>query len=323
MRIRPLTIAYRCAGLLFVTGTVLSQAHADPITYNVTDMGHLIATGFDSNGNVVGQYAGNNVYYTFATSGSNAGSLQLSSTAPTTTANGNDPTNPGNVPGYSWTAQYGGNAAGQATGLAGQTLSNGQQGVYYAWEYSGGQFTVFPQQYPYNPQINAVGQVVFNANDISGNAHGYLYSNGQVTDIGTLPGGIQTQISGINDHGVVVGSSNLSSPPGIIAPFGGQPTAFVYENGIMYNLNNLIAPGNTPPYLQGAFAINNAGQILVGGNGGHDYLLTPSNLPTVPPPPPDAVPEPSVLAFVGLAIGALGFRAALRKRNWSVPRSDS
>jgi probable HAF family extracellular repeat protein len=183
---RPLTIAFRWAGLLFLIGTVLSQAHADPITYNVTDMGHLIAQGFDVNGNVVGQYAGNNVYYSFATSGSNPGSLQLSSTPPTMPG-WNDPTSPGNAPGYSWTAQYGGNAAGQATGLAGQTLSNGQQGVYYAWVYSGGQFTVFPQQYPYSPQINAAGQVVFNANDISGNAHGYLYSNGQVTDVGTLP----------------------------------------------------------------------------------------------------------------------------------------
>ncbi len=143
-------------------------------------------------------------------------------------------------------------------------LRNREQGVYYAWVYSGGQFTVFPQQYSYGLQINAVGQVVFNANDSSGNAHGYLYSNGQVTDIGTLPGGIQTQISAIND----------------------------------------------------------AGQILVYG-AGHDYLLTPSNLPTVPPPPPDAVPEPSVLAFVGLAIGALGFRTALRKRTASLPRMQS
>ena len=134
MRCRPLTIAFRWAGLLFVIGTVLSQAHADPITYNVTDMGHLFATGFDSNGNVVGQYAGNNVYYTFASSGANAGSLQLSSTPPSTSVLGTDPINPGNVPGYSWTAQYGGNAAGQGIGLAGQTLSNGQQGCsWYAW----------------------------------------------------------------------------------------------------------------------------------------------------------------------------------------------
>ncbi len=91
----------------------------------------------------------------------------------------------------------------------------------------------------------------------------------------------------------------------------------------MYNLNNLIAPGNIPlSYMTGAFAINNAGQILVGG-WQQDYLLTPSNLPTVPPPPLNAVPEPSVLAFIGLAIGALGFRSALRKRNWSAPKSDS
>jgi probable HAF family extracellular repeat protein len=322
MHVRPLTIAFRCTGLLVVIGALVTQAQADPITYNVTSMGNLIATGFDVNGNVVGQYAGNNVYYTFATSGANAGSLQLSSTPPTTSADWSDPINPGNVPGYSWTSQYGGNAAGQATGLAGQTLSNGQQGVYYAWVYSGGQFTVFPQQYPYSPQINAVGQVVFNANDSSGNAHGYLYSNGQVTDIGTLPGGVQTQISAINDHGVVVGSSNLSNPPGIIAPFGGQPTAIVYENGTMYNVNNLIASGNTAPgYLIGAYAINDAGQILVYG-AGDDYLLTPSNLPTVPPPPPDAVPEPSVLAFVGLAIGALSLRTVLRKRTASARRAD-
>ena len=207
MQIRPLTTAFRGAACLLVIGGLVSQTHADPITYNVTDMGHLVAQGFDSNGDVYGQYAGNNVYYTFATSGTNAGSLQLSSTEPNMFGS-YGPVNPGNAPGYSWTEVWGGNAAGQATGLTGQTLSNGQQGVFYAFAYSGGQFSVFPQQYPYNPQINAAGQVVFNANEISGIAHGYFYSNGRVTDIGTLPNGIQTQIAAINDQGVVVGSSS-------------------------------------------------------------------------------------------------------------------
>ncbi len=211
MPARRLTIAFQCAGLLFVIGTVLSQAHADPITYNVTDMGHLIAQGFDANGDVYGQYAGNNIYYTFATSAHNAGSLQLSSTEPTEFG-GNYSVNPGNVPGYSWTTQWGGNLAGQATGITGQTLSNGEQGVWYAWVYSGGQFTVFPQQYPNSPQINAAGQVMFLANDTSGNSHGYLYSNGHLTDIGTLGGG-STQPAAINDNGVIVGSSSVRASP--------------------------------------------------------------------------------------------------------------
>ncbi len=323
MYVRPFTIAFRCTGLLFVIGTLVTQAQADPITYNVTSMGNLIAAGFDANGDVYGQYAGNNVYYTFATSGANAGSLQLTSTEPIEFGGASAAVNPGNVPGYSWTQVWESNAAGQATGITGQTLSNGEEGVFYAWVYSGGKFTLFPEQYPASPLINAVGQVIFNANDSSGNSHGYLYSNGQVTDIGTLPGGVQTQISAINDHGVVVGSSGIASDPGGIPRIGGVPTAFVYENGTMYNLKSLIASGNGPvPDLIGAFAINNAGQILVDG-GADDYLLTPSNLPTVPPPPPDAVPEPSVLAFIGLAVGALGFRSAWRRRKSPICRDDS
>jgi probable HAF family extracellular repeat protein len=255
MRFRPLRITFRSTVLVALVGAVVSQSYADPITYNVTDMGHLIATGFDVNGNVAGQYAGNNVYYAFATSGANAGSLQLSSVPPVV-GDWTDPINPGNVPGFSWTTQLVGNPAGQAAGLTGQTLSNGEQGVFYAWAYSNGQFTVFPQHYPYSTQMNSAGQVVFNANDSSGNAHGYFYSNGHVTDIGTLPNGIQTQIAGINDQGVVVGSSSLGPAAGVGLRFGGVPTAFVYENGTMYNLNSLIASGNTPPpHILGAFAI--------------------------------------------------------------------
>jgi len=112
--------------------------------------------------------------------------------------------------------------------------------------------------------INDNGQVAGQAQMNNGNLGAFLYTNGAVTDLGTL-GGNNTTALGINNSGQVVGSSNNR--------------AFVYSNGAMSDLNSHLDPASSTGWtLQVANAINNKGQIVGQGtlNGKTEaFLLTP------------------------------------------------
>ena len=85
--------------------------------------------------------------------------------------------------------------------------------------------------------------------------------------------------------------------------------AFIYQNGVITNLNSLI-PSSADIHLVSAMAINDAGQILTEGvdsyGDGRVYLLTPDGMPAPAAPVlfGNETPEPSTLAFVVL-VGAL------------------
>ena len=72
-----------------------------------------------------------------------------------------------------------------------------------------------------------------------------------MTDLETL-GGPDGFAHSINDRGVVVGSADV--PSGVLH-------AFIYQNGVMTDLNSLI-PANSGYILVRGVAINNKGQIL-------------------------------------------------------------
>jgi probable HAF family extracellular repeat protein len=98
--------------------------------------------------------------------------------------------------------------------------------------------------------INASGQIVgdswINTTD-SSPYHGYLYSGGVMTDLGTLPYGSDSQANGINASGQVVGSSYT-----LVGPH-----AFLYSGGVMTDLGTL--PGDGQGYSKG---INASGQVV-------------------------------------------------------------
>ena len=96
-------------------------------------------------------------------------------------------------------------------------------------------------------RINNLGQIVGNSYTSSGFLHAFFYDQGQMNDIGTLPGGYTSKASGLNDLGQVVGWSIQS---------GGPTHAFLYDSTGIVDLGTL---GGTASY---AYDINNAGQIV-------------------------------------------------------------
>jgi probable HAF family extracellular repeat protein len=80
--------------------------------------------------------------------------------------------------------------------------------------------------------------------------HAFLWQNGVMTDMGVLPGDVQSWANNINSKGQAVGTS---------FPETGS-RAFIWQNGVMTDLNTLI-PANSGFYLAEAFGINERGQI--------------------------------------------------------------
>jgi probable HAF family extracellular repeat protein len=82
------------------------------------------------------------------------------------------------------------------------------------------------------------------------NAHATLWTrSGDIQDLGTLPGDVISLAFGINDHGQIVGQSIGA----------GGSRAFLWEDGVMTDLNTLTAPGS--PFLIYANDINDRGEI--------------------------------------------------------------
>jgi probable HAF family extracellular repeat protein len=77
--------------------------------------------------------------------------------------------------------------------------------------------------------INDSGQIVGYSKTADGHTHAFLYSNGVMTDLGTL-GGTDSIAWDINNSGQIVGYSNT---------VGGQDHAFSYINGKMTDLGTL------------------------------------------------------------------------------------
>lgn len=87
--------------------------------------------------------------------------------------------------------------------------------------------------------------------------HGFLYSGGVMTDLGTLAGR-NTWALDINASGQIVGTSQMAN---------GDYHAYLFSDGVMTDLNALIDPDSGWTLNQAA-AINDLGQIV--GWGVHD-----------------------------------------------------
>ena len=82
--------------------------------------------------------------------------------------------------------------------------------------------------------------------------HAFLWQDGAMTDLGTLPGDANSMATDINEKGQVVGTS-------CDATFS-VCRAFLWEDGVMTDLNALIPP-NSSLFLAFGGGINDRGEI--------------------------------------------------------------
>ena len=115
-----------------------------------------------------------------------------------------------------------------------------------------------------NPAAFGVGNAAYSINNqgqvsgisaLPGNEHGHAFLWTRKTgmrDLGALSGDVQSAGLSINNEGEVVGPSLDED---------GNPTAYVWRNGAMSDLNSLVI-GESPLYLLLAAGNNDAGQIV-------------------------------------------------------------
>jgi hypothetical protein len=241
-------------------------------------------------------------------------------------------TNLGTVPGYDNTTVWGINNSRQAAAEVGHVPTGGGKPVGKPAFYNGQQLIPlgnFGGPNGYAVAINNKGDLTGAAMNSSGLFIGFVSHNGgPLVSLGTLPGSWESQPASINDRGQIVGQAlglTVAIPPGATAPI--QGGAFLYQNGVLNDLNKLLSPSASNITLFDVFAVNNASQIVAEGFYKNVpwpqlFLLTPEGQP-IPPSPTSliqTVPEPSTLAIFGFAfVGGL----ALVMRNRGSSRQES
>lgn len=119
--------------------------------------------------------------------------------------------------------------------------------------------------------INERGEIV-GFSDLTGdnngqtpNFHAFLWTSQKgIQDLGTLPGDVLSEALGINDEGQVVGVSIDAN---------NNERAFIWQNGVMTDLNTLVGSG-TSLYLLAAGDINDRGEIT-----GQGYIQSTGDTP--------------------------------------------
>lgn len=143
--------------------------------------------------------------------------------------------------------------------------------------------------------INANGHVVGSStiNNFDNRSHAFFY-DGTMHDLGSLgPNAFESDRSsalGINIRDEIVGISYRPFTGGAL-----YQAAFVYRNGIMFDLEKVVDSSGQDYRFYSAVGINDAGQILVQAlyiptNENRTVVLTPGTAAPTPTPTPTPVP---------------------------------
>jgi len=199
----------------------------------------------------------------------------------------------------------------------------GSEGWAHAFLYNGSKLVdlgTLGGKESYAAALNNHGDVVgmsgtlagLDAGDRNQILHAFLApAGGKMVDLGTLAGTNSSGATSINDKGQVVGWSGLSSTISINEATTLTTHAFLYQNGLMTDLNVLIP--QTGVTLTKALSINDEGQILVDGVDGkgnaEQLLLTPLGDPVPSGPVYGLAPVPEPSMFLIMFCGAVAFAA--------------
>jgi probable HAF family extracellular repeat protein len=109
--------------------------------------------------------------------------------------------------------------------------------------------------------LNRFGDVVGAATTGDGVSHAFLYRNGQMLDLGTLPGGSSSYATAINDRGDIVGYGGINAYGPEFREF---TQGIVWRNSGMRSVGALYCPCtfNVRYGTSMAFAVSNAGWVV-------------------------------------------------------------
>ena len=153
------------------------------------------------------------------------------------------------------------NDAGLITGWMGNAMIHDAHGFVWDGEevldigVIAGGYTAVPKAINNCGEVRGYGKVPHE--DPPGwQKHAFLWSEGEMTDLGLLPTFTRSLAYDLNDWTQVVGACTRSEQL--------HDTAFLWQGGSMFDLNDLTPP-EFDVHLYGALAVNNMGQIIALG----------------------------------------------------------
>jgi probable HAF family extracellular repeat protein len=168
------------------------------------------------------------------------------------------------------------NDAGQVVGRTGDSSPSNPTARGFIWE--DGEVTMLP---PIPGGVTSAATAINNRRQVVGwglvspedlVSRPFLWTSGSMINLGALPGYDRCSAADINDHGAVVGDCNDDDK---------LNTAFLWQNGSMWRLEDLVGP-ESALLIRRAGAINNQGQITGWGTipgATVAFLLTPLDPP--------------------------------------------